>query len=219
MKRSEVPYLLLGAAAAAQRQTSAAIGVASRATEVAIAPAAFAWRSLPARPFRSRASDVSVTLTLDGRRTLTRGRTEAGAALQRLGVEIGESGLVEELVDRVLTAGVIERLVTAILNHPATASMIDGVLDDPAVERLVASIMDSPVLEDLTTRLLESNEMQMVLGHITRSPELRAALAQQTAGLAGDMAVSVRSRTVVADDVAERFARGLLRRKQRPRIQ
>jgi hypothetical protein len=52
--------------------------------------------------------------------------------------------------------------------------------------------MDSRMIEDLTTRVLESDEMQLVLDYVTRSPELRAALAHQTAGLAGDVAVGVR---------------------------
>jgi hypothetical protein len=55
--------------------------------------------------------------------------------------------------------------------------------------------------------------MQMILDYITRSPELRAALAHQTAGMAEDMAVGVRSRTYNADAAAERFARRLLRRR------
>jgi hypothetical protein len=186
---------------------------------VALAPAAFVWRSTPARPLRRRASDVSVALIEDGHNTATRSVGRSRVALQRLGVEVSQSGLVEEIVDRLLEARVVDRVVSVILNHPATVRMVDGVLDDPAVDRLVTRILGSPMVENLTTSILESDEMRMVLDHVMRSPELRAALAQQTAGLAGDMAVSVRSRTVVADDVAERVARGLLRRRQRPRIQ
>jgi hypothetical protein len=162
---------------------------------------------------------VSVALIEDGHITATRSVGRSRVALRRLGVEISQSGVVEEVVDRLLAAGVVDRVVSVILNHPATTRMVDGVLDDPAVERLINRIMDSSLIDDVTARLLDSDEMRMVLEHVTRSPELRAALAEQTAGLAGDMAVSVRSRTVVADDVAERVARGLLRRRQRPRIQ
>jgi hypothetical protein len=219
MERSDVPYFLVGAAVLAQRRTEAAAGVASRVTEVALAPAALVWRSAPARPLRQRASDMSAALIQDGHGTATRSVGRSRVALQRLGVEVSRSGVVEEVVDRLLEAGVVDRVVTVILNHPATVRMVDGVLDDPAVDRLVTRILGSPMVENLTASILASDEMQMVMEHIMRSPELRAALAQQTAGLAGDMAVSVRSRTVVADDVAERVARGLLRRRQRPRIQ
>jgi hypothetical protein len=202
----------------ARRRSSAAIEVASRATDIAFAPAAFVWRSVPARPLRRRAAETSAVLTQDGQQTVARSRVAAGVALRRVGAEVSQSGLVEEIVDRLLEAGVVDRVVSVILNHPATVRMVDGVLDDPAVDRLATRILGSPMVENLTNSILESDEMRMVLDHVMRSPELRAALAQQTAGLAGDMAVSVRSRTVVADDVAERVARGLLRRRQRPRI-
>ncbi len=218
MERSDVPYLLVGAAALAQRRGAAAIGIASRATEIAVAPAALVWRSSPAGPLRRRVSEASLALTQDGRQTITRSRGVAVVAVRRIGSEVSQSGVVEEVVDRLLDAGVIDRVVSVILNHPATVRMVDGVLDDPAVDRLLTRILDSSMVEDLTTRILDSEEMRMVLEHVTRSPELRAALAEQTAGLATDMAVSVRSRTFVADDVAERVARGLFRRKQRPRV-
>jgi hypothetical protein len=218
MERSDVPYLLVGAAAAAQRRSAAALGLAFRATEIAAAPAVLVWRSPPAGPVRRRASEVTVALTEDGRQTVISSREAAGGVVRRVGTEVSQSGVVEDAVDRLIAAGVIERIVSVVVNHPATLRMVDGVLDDPAIGRLVTRILESATVEDLTTRILESDEMQMALEHITRSPELRAALAQQTAGLATDMAVSVRSRTFVADDVAERAARGLFRRKQRPRI-
>jgi hypothetical protein len=76
-------------------------------------------------------------------------------------------------------------------------------------------LLRSKTLEEVTTRVLESEEMRLVLQHITHSPELRAALADQSAGLAGDMADGMRSRTEVADATAERFARSLIRRRPR----
>jgi hypothetical protein len=69
--------------------------------------------------------------------------------------------------------------------------------------------------DDLTARILDSAQLQHVIDHVVASPELRAALTQQTAGLAEDVAAGVRSRTVRADDAAERFARALLRRPRR----
>jgi len=83
---------------------------------------------------------------------------------------------------------------------------------------LIARVMDSRMIDELTARLLESEELRLILDYVTRSPELRAALAHQTAGIAEDVAVSVRSHTVVADDAAERFARALFRRRRRPEI-
>jgi hypothetical protein len=58
--------------------------------------------------------------------------------------------------------------------------------------------------------------MEQVIGHIASSPELRAALAEQSSGLAEEMVSGVRRRTASMDDAAERTVRGWLRRP-RPR--
>jgi hypothetical protein len=60
--------------------------------------------------------------------------------------------------------------------------------------------------------VMASDEMQHVIAHIASSPELRAAIAEQTSGLADEMVAGVRQRTVSMDDVAERTVRGWLRR-------
>jgi hypothetical protein len=59
---------------------------------------------------------------------------------------------------------------------------------------------------------MASEEMQRVIAHIASSPELRAAIAEQSSGLADEMVEGVRRRTVSLDDVAERTVRGWLRR-------
>jgi hypothetical protein len=57
--------------------------------------------------------------------------------------------------------------------------------------------------------------MRRVLGFVMSSPELRAALAQQSAGLATDLASGVRVRTSMGDDRAERLVRAILRRPRK----
>jgi hypothetical protein len=79
--------------------------------------------------------------------------------------------------------------------------------------------MDSRLVDGVTAQLLASEEMQAILDYVTRSPELRAALAHQTAGMAEDVAIGVRSRTYNADAAAERFARRLLKRRSKPEPQ
>ncbi len=62
---------------------------------------------------------------------------------------------------------------------------------------------------------MASEEMNHLVAHLASSPELRAAISEQTSGLADDMVVGVRERTVTLDEVAERTVRGWLRR---PRV-
>lgn len=57
--------------------------------------------------------------------------------------------------------------------------------------------------------------MQRIVEHIANSPEVRAAIAQQSLGLADAVGDQVREKSVTADDVLERFARRLLRRAPR----
>lgn len=215
VERSDVPYLLLGATAAAERRSRGFVSLGVRVAGVAVAPAALAWQSPLAAPLRRRAADASATLTFDGRRRRETAAVTAGYRVRVLGERILRSGVVDEVIDRLLTTGAFDHVVTVVINHPATEAMITSAFDDPGVDRLIASILDSRLIDEVTARLLDSDEMRLILDHVTRSPELRAALAAQTAGLAGDMAEGVRSRTVIADDAAERFARGLFRRRPR----
>jgi hypothetical protein len=213
-------YVLVGAAAFADRRTRATVAAGARAASVAAWPAERIWRSPLGAPLRRRADDASVAFAAEGRELVRRGRIRArstGTQLaRRLGEELVQSGLADELVDRLLSTGAFDRVVTVVINHPATEALVANALDDPGLDRLIARVMDSRLIDELTARLLESEEMALVLDYVTRSPELRAALAHQTAGLAEDVAVGVRSRTVVADATAERFARRLIGRRHRP---
>jgi hypothetical protein len=222
VQSNDVGYAVLGAAVAAERRSRAVVALGVRAVGVATWPAARAWESGLAGPLRSRAAVASAALARDGREVAARSgaqaRTIGGELIQRLADQLLRSGLADEVVDRLLTTGAIDRVVTVVINHPATEALLVSAFDDPGVDRLVARVMDSRLVDELTARLLESEELQEVLNYVMGSPELRAALAQQTAGLAGDMADGVRSRTVRADDRAERLARSLFRRPQRPEI-
>jgi hypothetical protein len=185
-----LPYLLLGATAAAERRARVAVSAGGRAASVAAWPAERLWRSPLGAPLRRRVRDASAAFEADGRELVRLGQLRARSTF--------------------------DRTMTAVINHPATEALVASALDDPGLDRLIARVMDSRLIDELTARLLESEEMRLVLDYVTRSPELRAALARQTAGLAGDMAVGMRSRTVVADEAAERFARRVIGRRHRP---
>ncbi len=215
----DAPYLVLGAAAAAQRRSRGLVTLGVRVAGVATLPAALMWRSPLTAPVRSRAAHAAAALTDDGRHRVKRGReittVAVGHRVRVLGERALRSGVADEVVDRLLSTGAFDHVVTVIINHPATEAMVSSAFDDPGVDRLIARVLDSRMIDELTARLLDSDEMRLVLDHVTRSPELRAALAEQTAGLAGDVAAGVRSRTVAADAATERFARSLFRRRDR----
>jgi hypothetical protein len=213
-------FVALGLAAEGERRARAAMSVAARAAGVAAWPAGQAWRSPLAAPIRRRATSAANGLAHDGRKLAARSQAsarDAGAlAMRRLEDELSRSGLLDQVLDRLLGSAAFDRMVTVVINHPATEALVVNVVGDPGMDRLITRVMESRVVDELTAQLLASEELQVVLEYITRSPELRAALAHQTAGLADDVAVGVRTRTSVADATAERFARTLLRRRRRP---
>ncbi len=57
-----------------------------------------------------------------------------------------------------------------------------------------------------------------VIQHLAENPEVRGLVTQQTAGIADEIVGGVRGRTVSADIVLERLARGLLRRPPREQL-
>ncbi|MGZ4220574.1 MAG: RDD family protein [Solirubrobacteraceae bacterium] len=89
------------------------------------------------------------------------------------------------MIDRLLSSGAFDRIITVVINHPATEALVVNVVDEPALERLISRVMDSRLVDGITAQLVASEEMQLILDYVTRSPELRAALAHQTAGMAG----------------------------------
>jgi hypothetical protein len=168
---------------------------------------------------RRRATATSSGLARDGldlvERARLRTRDSVTDLVRRLGDQLTESGLADDLVGWLLGSGAFDRVVTIVINHPATETLLTTTLDDPALDRLVERIMESRMVDELTARIIESEELQQVIDYVVRSPELRTALTSQTAGMAQDVATGMRTRTVRADDAAERFARGLLRRPRR----
>jgi hypothetical protein len=218
MDPRSAPYVLLGVAAEAAQRSRAPVSAGVRVAAVATLPAVAAWRSRACAQLRTRAEhatsrwgDAGIGITEDA---LEQARSLVADIARTLADEWVRSGLADELLDRLLSSGAFDRIVTVVINHPATEALVGDVLDDPALDRLIARVMDSRLIDEVTARALESEQFRLVIEHITRSPEVRAALRRQTVGLADDVAVGVRSRTVLADDAAERFARGLLKRRR-----
>jgi hypothetical protein len=216
MQRTDLAYLLVGVATAAERRTRAAVETSVHITAAVAAPAVAAFEATPlAAPVRRRAAGITDPLVADGHTVVELARRAVEHAVGRVTSDTLDSRALDAAVDRVLSSGAARRVVTVVLNHPATDELLAGVLNGPAVDRISARVMDSRLLDQLTTRMLESNEFRHVLRHVMSSPEVRLALSEQTAGLAQDVTVGVRARTVTADDTVEQAARSLLRRPRR----
>ena len=213
-------FVALGLAAEGERRTRGVVSVGVRAAGLAAWPATQVWRSRLGAPIRGRTASAANGLAREGRELAARSRAgarDAGAdTVRRLEAELERSGAIDEILDRVLSSGAFDRIIAVVVNHPATEALVANVLDEPGMDRLITRVMESRLVDDITAQLLASEELQLVLEYITRSPELRAALAHQTAGLADDVAVGVRTRTFAADETAERIARAVFRRKRRP---
>jgi hypothetical protein len=145
-----------------------------------------------------------------GRVTLVVTRTASGAVRTTGSVAAGavdrvllRSTLVERVIDGLIEARVAERVVDRVLASPATERLVIRTLERPEMERLLAQVLDSPAVDRVMTSVLE---------RVADSPEVRRAVAQQSAGLADEVAEQVRTRAAAGDDAAERLARRLLRR-------
>ncbi len=99
------------------------------------------------------------------------------------------------------------------ISHRARASF-GSTLDD-SIDRAIDELLGSPRSERVIERILESEQLWTLVDRIANSAEVLDAIASTSAGLAGEVADQARRRTVVADDVAERIARRLLRRPPR----
>jgi hypothetical protein len=217
VQRSDLAYLLVGVASVAERRARVVVGAGVQVTGVVVvAPVVAAFDATPfAAPVRRRVAGVADPLVVDGRGVVGLVRRAVEDVVGRVTSDALDSRALDAAVERVLSSGAARRVVTVVLNHPATDALVGDLLDGPGVDRLSARVMQSRLVDQLTSRLLESEEFGLVLRHVMSSPEVRVALSQQTAGLAQDVTVGVRARTVTADDTVEQAARSLLRRPRR----
>ena len=111
------------------------------------------------------------------------------------------------VVDRALAGSLPEEIARSIVRHRVLERIAAELAASGELERLATEALGSPQTLELTDRVLASDEMQRAVRHIASSPELRAAMAQQTAGLADEVVGGVRASAVRLDDRAERVVR------------
>jgi hypothetical protein len=142
-----------------------------------------------------RVGDLADQLARDGREAIADGRR-----------------MLEDLAVQVLSAPEVEHVAVQVIDAVDVDRLVDAILSDPRTERAIVRIMESRLLDELTERVLASPELQRVVEHVAESPEVRAAVTQQTQGLASEVVSDVRRRSEHADDAVERRVRGWLHR-------
>lgn len=202
MDRASTAHLVLGLAAAGERRARGALSAGRAVAGVAMAPAAVVWRSGPATPVRTRADAARRSLEEDGARLAARARASAREAA---------SPLLEQVVARLAEERLVERAVAELIARGTFARVAEQLVE----AGVAGEVVDGRLVDEVTGRVLASDEMRRVLAFVMGSPELRAALAEQSAGLATDMAVGMRARTSAADAAAERIVRSLRRGRKR----
>jgi hypothetical protein len=142
-----------------------------------------------------------------------------GPAVDRIVVALVEARVIERATAELIAAEVPAHLVAQVLETGLLDEVVTRALADDSVERTVETLLtrwfEGPLYDDVVNRVLASPELWRLVDEIAHSPEVIEAVAAGSASLAGEVAHQVRRRTIVADDVAERIARKVLRRSTR----
>ena len=169
--------------------------------------------TLPARiATRALLTDRSARrLESEGRASRLRVR----AQLTTTGGELLAAPEVDALGRALAEHRVIERVARPVLAGPDVEVALTSMLEEERTRRIVEQALDSHLVAQVTDHLLQSPEVERAVEQIASSAAVRAALANQTTSLAGELTEGVRRRAERLDDAAERTARRWLRRPQR----
>jgi citrate lyase gamma subunit len=135
-----------------------------------------------------------------------------------------EGPLVENVVRAAIGQHVAERVAAELLDTGAIDRALEGprvaqlaarVLESEGTERLVEQVLDSHLLDTSVARVLAGDQLWVVVDEIAESPAVTQAIAQQSVGLADQVAGEVSARSRRADDRLEGVARRLLHRPAR----
>jgi hypothetical protein len=142
-----------------------------------------------------------------------------GPAVDRIVVALVEARVVERVTAELIAAEVPANVVTQALEAGVLDEVVTRALADESVERTVETLLtrwfEGPLYDEVINRVLASAELWHLVDEIAHSPEVMEAITAGSASLAGEVADQVRRRTIVADDVAERITRKVLRRSPR----
>ena len=159
-------------------------------------------------PLIRRAAD---RLAVEGMKT----RRDAQTRLETVGDELLNGPTVDAVAGSLADHRVFERIARPTIDALDVETVFAAALAEERTGRLVEQALESRLAADTTDRVLHGPELENAVEVIAASPAVRAALAQQTTSLAGEVAARVRSRALDLDDASERTARRWLRRAPR----
>jgi uncharacterized RDD family membrane protein YckC len=116
------------------------------------------------------------------------------------------------LIDGALASTLPEDVARSLVRHRVLERVVEQLAASGELDKAVEEALASPRASELTERIVHSEAVRQAIRDVVAGPEVRAALTQQTTGLAEELAVGVRIRAVRLDDRAERVAR------RRPRV-
>jgi uncharacterized RDD family membrane protein YckC len=110
---------------------------------------------------------------------------------------------LSKLVDRALASDLPEELARSIAEHHVLERVTLELAENGALDAAVEQILASPRTKETVDRLVRSDEVRHAIKEVVASPEVRSALAEQSVGMAEEMASDVRSRASLLDDRIE----------------
>ena len=217
--------VLTGVAGLGARAGVGVVGIAAASVRPAARPAIalvrIGWNSAAGDRVRPAIGRALWALDAAGGTDRQRARAAASrtvdAMLDRVAVRLVTAGLVERVTAELIAADVPERVAEQIAESQVMEAIFERLIASNTLDRLAVTMLESRLYDDVVDRVLASEELWRIVDQIAQSPEVMNAITAGSVGLAGEVADQVRRRTVVADDVAERIARRLLRRSPRER--
>jgi uncharacterized RDD family membrane protein YckC len=110
---------------------------------------------------------------------------------------------LSRLADRALASELPEELARSIAEHHVLERVAVGLAENGALDSAVEKALASPRTKETLDRLVRSDEVRQAIKEVVASPEVRSALAEQSAGLAEEMAADLRKRARLLDDRIE----------------
>lgn len=145
-------------------------------------------------------------------------RAAARASRDQLGAA-ADDVLVPELarlIDGAFASTLPEDFAKSLVRHRVLERVVGELAASGALDKAVKDALESPHSSELMDRVLRSDEMRRAIREVVAGPEVRAAITQQTTGLAEELVVGVRSRAVRLDDRAEHAVRRRSRAARSP---
>ena len=108
------------------------------------------------------------------------------------------------IADRALAGSLPEDLAHSVIEHRVLERVAAELAESGALDRAVESALASPKTGELTDRIVKSDEMRRAIKEVVASPEVRAAIMEQGAGFAEDLARDLRTGCADLDDRIEK---------------